>query len=142
MSTNTKSKYNYAALNKTELAYLAAEFSGRVIVKGNDKAAHVEGFNASNVSADEVREALDERAKKIEAQHPNYRKPTVGQEDDVILVHMARLNPSFRFRQYRFTRQDPFVIMAAADANELMRLEPGFHIATTEEAKEFYGGRS
>lgn len=62
--------------------------------------------------------------------------------NDVWLVHMDRENPYFEFRGesklHKFTQENPFAVMSAADANAITSTEEGFSIATPAQAQAFY----
>ena|SRR6478609_719281 len=133
----TATSYNYEPLNRTELGFLADHFEA--LVKGNDKKALVDALEARNLTADEVKAALKERKDRIMASHPNHQEPVIQRDDDVQLIRMRRANPSYEYRRYTFTQEHPYVLMSVADANDLLKLETGFVIASAEEAKEFYG---
>lgn len=54
------------------------------------------------------------------------------------LVKMVRDNPSFQIRGYKFTQENPFVLVTEEDAEYLVDLNDGFYYATPKEAQEFY----
>lgn len=62
-------------------------------------------------------------------------KPVSGPE---VVVKMERENPTFEVLGYRFTREHPYVVMSAQDAQEIFDRERGFRQATPREAQEYY----
>lgn len=65
---------------------------------------------------------------------PFAQRPASG-----VLLKMDRENPSYDIRGYRFTQQNPFVVVAEVDADYILTHEDGFKVASPGEAKEFYG---
>jgi hypothetical protein len=57
---------------------------------------------------------------------------------DSYLIKMDRDNPYFEHKGYKFTSEHPYVVMPAADADDILRREEGFSIATPSEAAEYY----
>lgn len=66
-------------------------------------------------------------------------EPTFTKKDPVVLIKMQRMNPTFSFRGYKFTKEHPFVLMNEPDANAIMMMESGFTRATVQEAEQYYG---
>jgi hypothetical protein len=131
------SDYDFMSLNKPELSFLADEFG--VLVKGNNKQDFVTALEERQVTPDEVKEALKQRQQRILESHPNHKEPVILKDDDVTLIRMRRANPMYEYRNHTFTQQHPYVLMSVADANDLLRMETGFLVASPEEVKEFYG---
>jgi hypothetical protein len=131
------SDYDFLSLNKPELAFLADEFGA--LVKGTTKQDFADALSERPITADDVKEALKQRQQRILESHPNHKEPVILKDDDVTLIRMRRANPTFEYRNYTFTQQHPYVLMSVADANDLLRMETGFLMASPEEAKEFYG---
>lgn len=60
-------------------------------------------------------------------------------EEDYVVVKMTRENVRYDTGTYRFTRDNPFVLMKEEDADRLFECEEGFRIATPRELREYYG---
>lgn len=54
------------------------------------------------------------------------------------VVYMVRDNLSYGFKNYRFTRQDRYVLMTKEDAEELVNSTFGFRIASKEEVARHF----
>lgn len=54
------------------------------------------------------------------------------------LIKMTRKNPYFEFKKYKFTQDNPYAIMPAEDAQEILSKEEGFRQAFPAELQEFY----
>ena len=65
--------------------------------------------------------------------------PKYSPQDKLLVKMHQRDNPSFGFRQYTFTQQNPYVLMNPADGEDLISTEPGFRMALPSELREFYG---
>lgn len=63
-------------------------------------------------------------------------KATVPTGD--VVVCMTRRNPLYIWREYRFTSAKRFIPMSKEHADELIKSDDGFHIATREEIKRYY----
>lgn len=131
------SDFNFQTFSRIELNYLADKFEA--LVKGNQKKDFADALVAKGVTEEAAKEALKERAKKILESHPNHQSAIITNEDTILLVRMRRANPSYKYRNYHFTREHPYVLMRTDDANDLLKMETGFVLATPEEVKEFYG---
>lgn len=55
------------------------------------------------------------------------------------LIKMARANPLYEVRGHRFTQENPFALMSAADAEYVLTKEDGFRQATPSELQTYYG---
>lgn len=55
-----------------------------------------------------------------------------------ILVKMTRLNPSYQWGKYIFTKEHPFLVMPEDDAQDLFDSEEGFAPANPREAANYY----
>lgn len=55
------------------------------------------------------------------------------------LIKMTRENPYFEFGRYKFTKEKPYAIMTAEDAQRILESEDGFRQAFPSELQEFYG---
>jgi uncharacterized protein (DUF2126 family) len=62
-----------------------------------------------------------------------------AESPDLYLIKMDRENLYFEFRGYKFTKDHPFAVMPAADADRILKNEDGFSIASPSEANEYYG---
>ena len=51
---------------------------------------------------------------------------------------LNRENLYFEFRKYKFTKDHPFAVMSAEDADYLLKTEKGFAVASPGEAAEYY----
>lgn len=65
-------------------------------------------------------------------------EPPKFEEASKYLIKMDRANPLFEFGRYRFTQENPFVIMPAEDAQRILTQEKGFRQAFPSEAQDFY----
>lgn len=66
-------------------------------------------------------------------------QPLVQNYDQPYLIKMTRDNPLFVVKGYRFTKEHPYAIVAAKDADYILTKEDGFRQATPSELREFYG---
>lgn len=55
------------------------------------------------------------------------------------LIKMERDNPLYETRGYKFTQENPYALMSAADADYVLSREDGFRQATPSELQEYYG---
>ena len=94
----------------------------------------MEGMIEEGVTLEMMEDALKRRGEKPVAEEPSFTK-----KDPVVLVKMQRMNPTFTFRGYKFTKQHPFVLMNESDADAIMIYETGFSRATVQEAEQYYG---
>lgn len=62
----------------------------------------------------------------------------MAQEGNKYLVKMNRENPLFEVRGYRFTKDHPYVLMPAEDAQWVIDNEDGFALAGPQELQEYY----
>ena len=65
---------------------------------------------------------------------PDVMLPRAGK----YLIKMERENPYFEFGKYKFTTENPFAIMPAADAQRLLTTETGFRQAFPDELREAF----
>lgn len=63
-------------------------------------------------------------------------KPQQGEQ---YLIKMTRENPLFETRGHRFTKEHPYALVSAADAQYILAKEDGFRQAFPDELAEFYG---
>lgn len=128
---------SFNTLNKEQLLY-AAEFADLDVSNDNTKAEIIAaleeiGFTWNNykkfIQQDEVAEKASE--------------PTNVRFDQMVLLKMDRKNPTFDILGRRFTKLQPFQVMTADEAQEIIdAVEPiggGFRIANPSEAKSFFG---
>lgn len=66
-------------------------------------------------------------------------KPVAPTQPQVVLLKMERENQRYDIRGYKFTRENPYVLVDADDADFIMSHEDGFKMASPREAKEYYG---
>lgn len=55
------------------------------------------------------------------------------------LIKMNRDNVRFDVRGHKFTKEHPYALVNAEDANYILEKEKGFAMATPRELEEFYG---
>jgi len=55
-----------------------------------------------------------------------------------VVVKMERENGTFEVLGYKFTKQHPYVVMDADDAQRIFDSERGFRTATPRETQEYY----
>lgn len=55
------------------------------------------------------------------------------------LIKMNRPNVRFDVRGHKFTKEHPYALVSAEDANYILEKEKGFAMATPRELEEFYG---
>jgi hypothetical protein len=58
---------------------------------------------------------------------------------DKVLLKMNRENGTFTVRGYKFTKQHPYALVKADDAEYIVENIEGFYYASPKEAQEFYG---
>lgn len=83
----------------------------------------------------------------LEADATNVAEPTkirVAEELQVnpgeqFLIKMVRENPLYETRGYRFTKEHPYNLVSAEDAEYILSREDGFRQAFPSELQEFYG---
>lgn len=133
----------FGTLKLDELKNVAAEF-GVDVPEGASKPLIVGALADEGVTFDQYvmfRDADKEEPEEVEpiedfveAPIKRVRKAT---ENDV-LVKMDRMNYTFEVRGHKFTKEHPFVVMSADEAQEIFDSVPGFRIATPREASEYY----
>lgn len=67
------------------------------------------------------------------------KQPLVVAPADKFLLKMVRENPLFETRGYKFTKEHPYALVAADDAQYILEYEDGFRQALPSELAEFYG---
>lgn len=112
--------------------WLVSEFG--LDIKSTKTDELMEGMIEEGITFEMMEDALKRRATKVVEEEPSFTK-----KDPVVLVKMQRMNPTFSFRGYKFTREHPFVLMNETDADAIMILESGFSRATVQEAEAYYG---
>lgn len=65
--------------------------------------------------------------------------PVVQAPPANVLLKMDRENPTYMIRGYKFTRANPFALVASTDADYILEHEEGFKVASPREVKEYYG---
>ena len=65
-------------------------------------------------------------------------RPEVNPEDQ-FLVKMTRPNLRYDTRGYTFTKEHPYALVSAADADFILEKEEGFQLASPSELREYYG---
>ena len=66
-------------------------------------------------------------------------KPLDTNTTQKYLIKMVRDNPLYETRGYRFTKEHPYNLVSAEDAEYMLTKEDGFRQATPSELQEFYG---
>ena len=112
--------------------WLVSEFG--LDIKSTKTDELMEGMIEEGITFEMMEDALKRRVTKVVEEEPSFTK-----KDPVVLVKMQRMNPTFSFRGYKFTREHPFVLMNETDADAIMILENGFSRATVQEAEVYYG---
>lgn len=59
--------------------------------------------------------------------------------EDQFLIKMERENVRYDTRGYTFTKDAPFALVRAKDADFILEKEEGFRMATPSELREYYG---
>ena len=65
-------------------------------------------------------------------------KAVAAPSDDEVLLKCDRKNATFEILTYQFTREHPFKLVSAKDADYIVRNVPGFRPALQSEVQEFY----
>lgn len=81
----------------------------------------------------------EKKAKKSTTKKTTTNKAPKAKPPKEVLMYMTRQNATFEFFGYRFTREHPFCIVKEDDVDKL-KARGGFHVATPEQLKEYYGG--
>ncbi len=120
-----------------------AEYFGVDISSAKGKEAIIAEINADGVEyADAVRLVLapDEPAEVEEVVAP---AQVIDDNTATVVVKMTRKNPTYEAeahgRVYRFTKENPFVLLREDDADVILEREEGFRVASPKEVREFYG---
>jgi len=129
----------------------AAQFFDVELKNNDSKAKIVAKFEEDGVSAEDVGNYLEEKAKAEEAAAEAAAEKNVPQtnpeqgegngeavKEETVLVKMKRANPTYEAYGYRFTKSNPFVVMPKDLARELVTSTEGFSVADPWEAEEFY----
>ena len=129
--------YNHCGIMKDmtdidvdQAKWLAKEFG--VKTKAKSATTILEAMIEEGITFEMMEDTLKRKPVDEEA-------PTFTKKDPVVLVRMRRMNPSFQFRSYKFTKDHPFALMTEDDADAIMTLENGFSRATVQEAEQYYG---
>lgn len=147
-------------LNKEKLL-LAAEFANVDVTEDNTKAEIVAALEEANFSWSSYKkfvEADDRVPGEALNQAPHHEAPRQGtakepfaepaaqaaqQFNQMVLLKMERQNGTFEILGKRFTKQQPFQVMSADEAQEVIdaaaQMGGGFRIATPAEAKSYFG---
>ena len=146
-------------LTKKELVRTAQEDFGVEVDKTRDKAGIIEQLVENGVTWDMyLEENPDERAKYEQpvpdnvirhavseeevlpdVYYPERKLPSLAEvEESLVLIRMVRANPLYEIRGYRFTKDNPFVLVKEEDADHILLEEDGFRQATPRELKEYY----
>lgn len=76
--------------------------------------------------------------KKFESEQESIDVETTLFADSRVLLKMDRQNPSFETHGVTFTKDNPFALLDADTAQEIIDLYDGFRVATPAEARSFY----
>lgn len=75
-----------------------------------------------------------------EEKHNVAKEEAVASKSRDTLVRMHRKNHTYELLGYRFTRDNPYALVTAEEAEYITESDPnGFRYATPKEAIEFYG---
>ena len=149
---------SFTKLTKKELVRTAEEDFGVAVDKTRDKAGIIEQLGENGVTWDlYLEENPEERAKHEQpvpdnvirhavssdealpdVHYPTRKVPEPVENDSLVLIKMVRVNPLYEVRGYRFTANNPFVLVREEDADHILLEEDGFRQATPRELKEYY----
>jgi len=60
------------------------------------------------------------------------------QYDSMTVVCMDRNNIEYRFKKFKFTQSNKYILMSKEDADELLRQSTGFHKASPQEVNAYF----
>jgi hypothetical protein len=119
-----------------ELRQIADDFAVDIDAKDN-KAVILAKLGESGVTWDYYQNSLGEAVEQPEPSQPTV-KPSAASVEDRVLIRMTRANPTFEIRGARFTKDNPYALVAERDADFIVENYEGFRIASPREVKEFY----
>jgi hypothetical protein len=124
---------SFEKIAMNELLYLAKEW-GLDLKFGMKKSAVIALFEEEGITYEAVTAVKD----IVEDEPVNVIEEPSPDSDEKVLVKMSRANPYFEFRNFVFKNTKPFCIMPTSEAQALIDLYEGFHLASPKEAKSFY----
>lgn len=108
-------------------------------------------FEVTDVSEDNTKLEIETSIKEAGISWAAFKKFEAEQEeqatskdsinlftDSRVLLKMDRQNPSFETHGHTFTKKNPFVVLSADEAQEIIDMYDGFRLATPAEARSFY----
>lgn len=137
---------SFKTLKKPQLVAVATGFGLDVDENNNVAELKAAIAEADYITWDEAvnilkRENLwteDDEAKAVEAKEEAKAAKEAEPRDTVI--RMYRANRSYEILGHKFTQENPYALMSAADAETITDLDPeGFRYASPKEVAEFYG---
>ena len=121
--------------NKALLLKIAEEF-GTAVHHAAKCETIVNALIADGIDWDAAKKFVPDAAVKNEAfVEEVVRQKVEGPQD---LLKMTRKNFSYETRGVKFTKEHPFAIVNAIDAEWIVENEDGFSYATPKEAAEYY----
>lgn len=128
--------------HKVDELRAVAEFYGVDLSNAKNKPAIIKEIELDGVEyEDAVKNVLDPEPVEDEVAAPA-AAPVVDDRPKTI-VRMTRKNPTYEAEAngniYRFTSDNPYVLLPEDDADVILEREEGFRVASPKEAREFYG---
>ena len=131
---------SFRTLNKDVLQHVADEFSVETD-KNKTKAEMISDLESAGVTWEMYKEAFPDLEDLDDAQPAEEKateeEPAKQSSAKPILIKMDRPNARYEIRGYRFTKDHPYVVVDAADADALLHVY-GFRQATPEEVENYY----
>lgn len=127
---------SFDTLKKEDLLKIAEDYG--VDVKASDtKAIIIAAFAEDGVTWADVAKMDETVAQKdAELKDEPVDDSSAGEKQ---LLRMLRANGTYEVRGYKFTKEHPFVLVAAEDAEFITENDPGgFRYATPKEAQAYY----
>lgn len=134
---------SFASLKKDELKY-AAEFFDVPHGPNDTKPELIAALEEKEITWANYKKFVAADGNPVEEDKPE--EPPVDEKivfNDTVLLKMDRQNPTFEILGRRFTKQQPFQVMSADEAQKIIDASEGigggFRIASPAEAKRFFG---
>jgi hypothetical protein len=131
---------SFTSLKKEELIY-AADFANIELTENATKAEIIAALEEAGFTWNNYKKFVQADGGQVEEDSPVAEANI--QFDQMVLLKMDRKNPTFEILGRRFTSRQPFQVMTADEAQQIIDLvEPmggGFRIATPAEAKNYFG---
>lgn len=85
-------------------------------------------------------EDLDITPENIDSFNKKQEREAVDhtQYDSMTVVCMDRKNIEYRFKKFKFTQSNKYILMSKEDADELLRQSTGFHKASPQEVNAYF----